>query len=523
METHEWDWRHMGYGSDAEGGTFYRSCLLCEYPDYDYRPVDTNGKTVNWTTKNVLVTAKNAQVSRVLAVTNDNLTLRINNSLTLGKRCTGWTVTYTTPNGRTNNITFRYSFQENDDGSWSTTILTAGWPAGGILLFTPPPTLEACSSHSYITDSYIAPVCMYDGFAGYRICKYCHTPDPTDTSSDEARILPATSKTHTGGTQLLYQKEVTSPTGKKTITWTANKSESNGKRYNYVADDCHTKGCAGDTLCTDCKRVIPGKRQYQHPAYAIETRNYRDVTCFKDGYSGDEYCTLCNRIVDGTQGYTIPAPKQHTTTTEYLPAVAPTCTTAGKGAVERCMLCNEFLYSDLYIAPLGHDWAVDEANCTATTTAYKCSRAGCTATKFEAITNKHTITVDGGAAYLGGKAVTKAGEGQTVTLKCNAVPQGKRFQEWEVISGGVALTNAASPDHASFIMGSQDVSISAVFANDSPTHFTDVPAGSYYEDAVSWAVGNGITYGTTETTFSPNENCTRAQIVTFLWRALAGS
>ena len=49
--------------------------------------------------------------------------------------------------------------------------------------------------------------------------------------------------------------------------------------------------------------------------------------------------------------------------------------------------------------------------------------------------------------------------------------------------------------------------------------FTDVPAGSYYYDAVLWAVENGITKGTSDTTFSPNMTCSRAQIVAFLWRS----
>ena len=49
--------------------------------------------------------------------------------------------------------------------------------------------------------------------------------------------------------------------------------------------------------------------------------------------------------------------------------------------------------------------------------------------------------------------------------------------------------------------------------------FTDVPAGSYYYDAVLWAVENVITKGTSDTTFSPDATCSRAQIVTFLWRS----
>ena len=51
------------------------------------------------------------------------------------------------------------------------------------------------------------------------------------------------------------------------------------------------------------------------------------------------------------------------------------------------------------------------------------------------------------------------------------------------------------------------------------TSFTDVPAGAYYEEAVGWAVKEGITKGTSDTTFSPNMTCSRAQIVTFLWRS----
>ena len=49
--------------------------------------------------------------------------------------------------------------------------------------------------------------------------------------------------------------------------------------------------------------------------------------------------------------------------------------------------------------------------------------------------------------------------------------------------------------------------------------FDDVSVGDYFYDTVIWAVENGITTGTSETTFSPNETCTYNQILTFLWRA----
>ncbi len=76
-----------------------------------------------------------------------------------------------------------------------------------------------------------------------------------------------------------------------------------------------------------------------------------------------------------------------------------------------------------------------------------------------------------------------------------------------------------------FTMPDSKVTVAATFKASAPTGknpFVDVPAGSYYEDAVIWAVDKGITTGTSATTFNPNGICTRAQAVTFLWRA-AGS
>ena len=54
------------------------------------------------------------------------------------------------------------------------------------------------------------------------------------------------------------------------------------------------------------------------------------------------------------------------------------------------------------------------------------------------------------------------------------------------------------------------------------TNFTDVASDAFYADAVNWAVANNVTNGTSATTFSPNSDCTRAEIVTFLYRAYQG-
>ena len=50
--------------------------------------------------------------------------------------------------------------------------------------------------------------------------------------------------------------------------------------------------------------------------------------------------------------------------------------------------------------------------------------------------------------------------------------------------------------------------------------FSDVKESAYYADAVQWAVENGVTTGTSATTFSPDATCTTGQIITFLWRAI---
>ena len=75
-----------------------------------------------------------------------------------------------------------------------------------------------------------------------------------------------------------------------------------------------------------------------------------------------------------------------------------------------------------------------------------------------------------------------------------------------------------------FTMSSGPVTVAATFMDDNTmlNFFVDVPAGAYYYDAVLWAAEGGIVTGTDAVHFSPDASCTRAQIVTFLWRA-AGS
>ena len=82
----------------------------------------------------------------------------------------------------------------------------------------------------------------------------------------------------------------------------------------------------------------------------------------------------------------------------------------------------------------------------------------------------------------------------------------------DLFNGGSPCTRAQTVTYLWKLAGCPDAGEST---------FTDVPAGSQYSKAVAWAVKEGITNGTTPTTFAPNNTCTRGQIVTFLYRDLA--
>ena len=87
----------------------------------------------------------------------------------------------------------------------------------------------------------------------------------------------------------------------------------------------------------------------------------------------------------------------------------------------------------------------------------------------------------------------------------------------------IELTNK-SDGRYTFKMPASKVTVTAAFMDDNTmlNFFVDVPTDTYYYDAVLWAAKQGITGGTSATTFSPDNPCTRAQMATFLWRA-AGS
>lgn len=124
----------------------------------------------------------------------------------------------------------------------------------------------------------------------------------------------------------------------------------------------------------------------------------------------------------------------------------------------------------------------------------------------------------------------KKGDTVTITVKPDTGYQIDKLTVSESNGSELKLTDKGDSKFT-FTMPGSKVSVEATFVKieDTPTQptapsisFTDVASSAYYANAVAWAVEKSITVGTSATTFSPDAPCTRAQIVTFLWRA-AGS
>ena len=121
-----------------------------------------------------------------------------------------------------------------------------------------------------------------------------------------------------------------------------------------------------------------------------------------------------------------------------------------------------------------------------------------------------TFNTNGGSAVA---AVSKT-SGSTVDLTgYKPTRDGYTFAGW---FSDTALTKAVTS-----VKLTADTTVYAKWTkNGAINPFTDVPDGAYYHDAVLWALGKNVTSGTSPNTFGPSMDCTRAQVVTFLWRAM---
>ena len=187
-------------------------------------------------------------------------------------------------------------------------------------------------------------------------------------------------------------------------------------------------------------------------------------------------------------------------------------------------------------------WDLGDAQTVSANTSYSWTYTPADTTNYNVLTGNITpyvVSTGGGGYYPTTYSITMedtkngditvspiaASKGTTVTITVTP-DKGYTLETLTVTDKSgkdVELTKVSSTKYT-FKMPASKVTVKATFMDDNTmlNFFVDVPADAYYYDAVLWAVKEGITNGTSATTFSPDDPCTRAQMVTFLWRA-AGS
>ena len=253
--------------------------------------------------------------------------------------------------------------------------------------------------------------------------------------------------------------------------------------------------------------------------------NYGDITyTWSDGNTSctaKEVCSVCKDEVTETVG---------TTSSVKTPA---TCTTKGTTTYTAAFKDEDFSEQtkDVDIAATGHDWSNKDGICAVCHT--KCDRVHKPGTTCE-VCGKYTrrpSTANSGNTVAvpstpnGTMTVnpSTASKGETVTITTKP-SEGYELGSIEVLdkNGDALKLKDLGSGKFSFVMPDGKVSVEAEFVKTAPTSFVDVPANAYFADAVKWAVDKGVTNGLSDTMFGPYASCTRAEIVTFLYRAYQG-
>lgn len=170
-------------------------------------------------------------------------------------------------------------------------------------------------------------------------------------------------------------------------------------------------------------------------------------------------------------------------------------------------------------------WDFANGTVTADTTLYAKWTANPPAPSYD--DSDPTYAVSAPAAENGKIAVSpknaSAGSTVTITVKPDSGYVLETISATDRNGNDLKLTDRGNGKYT-FTMPGSRVEVKVTFMEDNSVlnFFYDVPNGAYYYDAVKWAVNNGITGGVGNSLFAPNQPCTRGQIVTFLWRA-AGS
>ena len=517
MVPHSWGRWNVVLCPDTTGskGGMEAECSVCEYKE-------TKKIDGDWTKDTAIVTAKNGRATRMIVKPGDKI--RLYPEERTGQKAIGWKVEYLREYNDAPYVSKQWNYSQAKtlfklvtNGSaleWGCTIpafSAMGAPGGGQFFFEP---VYAGCDHSGGTTvlNAKAQVCDRKGYTGDTACADCGKV--IKPGSD---IYPPANAGHTGTLQPLYYYG--------TLPSATTDASQGGKRYNARSGDCKHRAYEGDYRCTACGGTVKGETGDFRHSGPYEVRDKRAATCTEKGYSGNRYCTACDRIAQ--KGTSTSSLHEIAGNYQVINAVKPTCTAVGYSGDYQCTGdCGQIFRYGHVLNKLSHNWDDGKPATQGKSEGilYTCRRVGCDETKFvkDSATTEYSVTVrtDGNGTAMADK--TSAAAGTVVTL--TATPKsGYTFKQWQVITGGVTIKDSK------FTMPAGNVEVKAIFEKDAtpppaPTvnPFVDVPSGVYYEEAVLWAVDKGITKGTDTTHFSPNGICTRAQAVTFLWRA-AGS
>lgn len=275
-----------------------------------------------------------------------------------------------------------------------------------------------------------------------------------------------------------------------------------------VEADCATAGCRIET-CTRCSAeistVLPAVGHHYSASVIAPT-------CLEAGYTVHT-CLNCGHSYRDNE--TDPLGHSYEAT-----VTAATCTQPG-GITYTCRTCQDSYFSGSTSA-LGHSWdsgtVVQEASCTVPgIKRFTCTACGETKTEtsaapghdyMESVTAA-TCTQQGYTTY------TCRGCGHCFTEDYTDA-LGHQFDSGVLI---LAPTAAVQGQMRYTCQRCSHSKVEAVPATGIRNPFSDVEEGKFYYEPVLWAVERNVTTGMTETTFGPDNTCTRAQVVTFLWRA----
>ncbi len=302
---------------------------------------------------------------------------------------------------------------------------------------------------------------------------------------------------------------------------------------------CTEDGYTGDQVCTECSYVVKSGEAIPALGHKTELQGAKEATCTEDGYTGDWFCTVCEQIVE--RGQVIPA--SHTP--ELRGVKEPTCTEEGYTGDTVCAVCGEILEEGQSIPATGHDYitkVVKPDCCFRGYTLHTCVNCGHNYISDPVDPLEHTPVVKNAVeatctedGYTGNIVCQICGTilemGTVIPANCPA----SAFTDLDVnqcyhpyvdyvikagLMNGVSQTSFAP--NANVTRG-QVVTILYRLSGEtvSPTAynpFADVAENTWYYDAVVWAYGAGIAQGMNKGVFAPNAPVTREQMVTFLAR-----